>query len=329
MASAYRVLSSVKMSARNLHLHQIWIQGEPPAQYNAGMQSWKDAHRQAPVSNVHVHHWLWRGDDIRKLIIKHYPQALHHYDHYPKVVQRADLGRVIILLVYGGVYMDMDMSCHRALPPLMQQWLAHSSQALLLSESCLRFGVGSRVNAAVKNCFVGTSQPAHPYLHALLSEMLRRDPTDTNVYRTTGPAVWNDVFFDDGHKFDRDTTVRVLQSYILAPHTYVHNPLVHVQSNLPSRKQVSFYNVASHKGEMTWCAPWVRKYARYSIVAALLAWVGGITLVSRACRRRGIAYGKTVPLIVVGSGVLAYGLSASKVRWRTRTCHGPYYVSYA
>ena len=51
----------------------------------------------------------WDDYMIRKKIIKYFPDLIFIYDNYPIFVQRADLGRYVILYLYGGLYVDMDV----------------------------------------------------------------------------------------------------------------------------------------------------------------------------------------------------------------------------
>lgn len=307
-------------TVKKLHIHQIWIQGEPPQRYAQRQHSWRKYQSRLANQNLQVFHWTWSGAQIRALIQKHYPEALHHYDNYPKVVQQADMGRVAILLVHGGIFVDMDVSCFRPLPNAIHSKLTNpTTPQLVLSESCLRFGVGRYVYAAIKNCVVGTSNPAHPYLTEVLQEMLQRDPTNKNVYNTTGPSVWNEVFWRN--KYNKDRTVNVLQSYVLAPSTYVYNPTTFLQSGRATGSIKTRYGVGSHEGEMSWCSPIVRKYAKYSINAALVA---GIVVFGLGCK-----YMTPVKISLATITTAIIAMKLSHVRIRKRSIVDRYYVQYS
>lgn len=52
---------------------------------------------------------LWDDDDIRALVVEHYPEQLAVFDAYPSGIFRADAFRFFVLHKFGGVYSDLDV----------------------------------------------------------------------------------------------------------------------------------------------------------------------------------------------------------------------------
>nr|KAG5701406.1 hypothetical protein BaRGS_032738 [Batillaria attramentaria] len=55
---------------------------------------------------------------MRELIANNYSWFLADYDSYRYNIQRVDSARYFILHHFGGVYMDLDISCRHQLAPL-------------------------------------------------------------------------------------------------------------------------------------------------------------------------------------------------------------------
>lgn len=54
---------------------------------------------------------LWTDDDLLQLVREDYPRLEELFLSYPNAVQRADLGRYLILDRHGGIYADIDTEC--------------------------------------------------------------------------------------------------------------------------------------------------------------------------------------------------------------------------
>ena len=54
---------------------------------------------------------LWNFNDIESLIRNHHPWILSTWQTYPYDMQRVDLVKYLVLYHYGGIYLDLDVSC--------------------------------------------------------------------------------------------------------------------------------------------------------------------------------------------------------------------------
>lgn len=67
---------------------------------------WKNTHK-------NYTHYLWNETAVTGLIKREYGQIYNLYTSYSSWVQRADVGRYVILYHYGGWYIDIDIGCNK------------------------------------------------------------------------------------------------------------------------------------------------------------------------------------------------------------------------
>ncbi|GAA99584.1 glycosyltransferase family 32 protein [Mixia osmundae IAM 14324] len=95
-------------------LHHILLgmrESAMPDSWNQSRQSCMDMH----------HNWttmLWDDDKATHFLTTHYPWFMRQYLGYRYVIQRADALRYFVLYHYGGVFLDLDLTCRRGLGPL-------------------------------------------------------------------------------------------------------------------------------------------------------------------------------------------------------------------
>ncbi|KAK6002022.1 hypothetical protein QM012_002512 [Aureobasidium pullulans] len=101
---------------------------------------------------------VWNATTARTLLLDHYAWFLPRYDNYKYPIQRIDAFKHFLLWHYGGVYMDLDISCRRPLDPLFgfAAWLPKAAP----------FGVNNDLMAV---------RARHPMLGEMLQELAVRD----------------------------------------------------------------------------------------------------------------------------------------------------------
>lgn len=87
-------------------IHQTWKTGDIPARFRRYSETWK---RSLPDWE----HRLWTDDSARELVARRFPGLLHKYDNYPFNIQRVDVARLLFLIEYGGLYVDMGFEALR------------------------------------------------------------------------------------------------------------------------------------------------------------------------------------------------------------------------
>ncbi|KAG5931286.1 hypothetical protein E4U60_006217 [Claviceps pazoutovae] len=83
---------------------------------------WKGRWGDAVQSCVDIHPgWeshIWTDENASKFVAEKFPELKHLWDNYKYPVERIDALRYMLLYAYGGVILDMDLKCKRALGPL-------------------------------------------------------------------------------------------------------------------------------------------------------------------------------------------------------------------
>lgn len=123
---------------------------------------------------------VWNATAGRGLLEKHYEWFLPTYDGYKFPIQRIDALKYFILWHFGGIYMDMDISCRRPLDPLLgyPAWFPEASP----------LGTNNDLMA---------SRPRHPVISLMLENLTKRNRNLIFPYLTifwsTGPQFASDM----------------------------------------------------------------------------------------------------------------------------------------
>uniref|UniRef100_A0A1Y1K233 Alpha-1,4-N-acetylglucosaminyltransferase n=1 Tax=Photinus pyralis TaxID=7054 RepID=A0A1Y1K233_PHOPY len=95
-------------------LHHIALgdnEGRWKARWGEAVQSCLDIH---PGWESHI----WTDDKASQFVSEKFPELRELWDNYHYPVERIDALRYMLLYAYGGVILDMDLKCKRALGPL-------------------------------------------------------------------------------------------------------------------------------------------------------------------------------------------------------------------
>lgn len=130
---------------------------------------------------------LWTDPELDAFVAKNYPEFIALYREYPMPVQRADLGRYLLLHHFGGVYSDMDTDC---LAPL--DAITAENRILLCDEPRSHWDGLPPEFALDRFVFNGTmaSPAGHPFwLHVAALAKRNRFAAPKNVLISTGPIL--------------------------------------------------------------------------------------------------------------------------------------------
>lgn len=123
---------------------------------------------------------VWNVTSARTFLTHEYSWFLPTYDGYRYPIQRIDALKYFVLYHYGGVYVDLDISCRRPLDPLLQfpAWFPEASP----------LGVNNDLMAAAAK---------HPVMRQMAMELERHNKNWLFPYLTifwsTGPQFTSDV----------------------------------------------------------------------------------------------------------------------------------------
>lgn len=176
-------------------IHLISATSEPPARYAECLQ---EMHRLHPEWVINI----WDDDMAVRIVEQHFPDWLPPYLAYEKNVQRTDILRVMLVYLYGGFYLDMDMFCLRPLDELRGETLVLGVEKTLSQEECLH--LGHRYPLRIANYMFG-SRPLHAFwldfLTAARSRAAQVITCESDVLETTGPGLLTDVYHGHAAKY--------------------------------------------------------------------------------------------------------------------------------
>ena len=120
------------------------------------------------------HYMLWTDENATDWVHKHYPEKKYPFDDTPEVyqsyikyrqtIQRTNILRYLLLHHYGGVYLDMDISCRENLDPLLRY----------------PFLTPGAHPAGINNAFI-VARPGHPFLTKLIEQVPKHNLTWTGL----------------------------------------------------------------------------------------------------------------------------------------------------
>ncbi len=167
-------------------LHRIWKVDDVTTM----PRNWGKAFRKC--NRVHRGAWqtmFWTDELIRSFILEKFPWFLEKFDSYRYPIQRVDVARYFILYYYGGVYLDLDVSCPQALDTLL-----HTMDKMKVSSMIpmtYPIGFSNDVMFATKK---------HPFFHELTKSLLMHDGWYGSEYITimftTGPMYLSSIYQD-------------------------------------------------------------------------------------------------------------------------------------
>lgn len=88
-------------------------------------EAWKEASTDCRFINDGFVFCHWTDNDLDMFVAAEYPELLETYLLYPYSIQRADLGRYLLLHKFGGFYRDVNIGCE---VPLEHLYLNESSK---------------------------------------------------------------------------------------------------------------------------------------------------------------------------------------------------------
>ncbi|CAF0870043.1 unnamed protein product [Adineta steineri] len=166
--------------------------------------SWKKASQTCQDFHPNYEYRLWTDADARRLIEKEFPCLLSTFDSYPYDIQRADVIRLIVLYVYGGIYLDLDIICLQSLDQLRT----------------FEFVIPKTMPVGLSNDFI-VAQPRHPFLLQILNNLPKYNRNYFTKYSTvmfsTGPM----FLTQQASSYSNRSSIDVLSQELYGK--YVHN----------------------------------------------------------------------------------------------------------
>lgn len=152
--------------------HTIWIDfGKGKDVFPKYEQNIKEFHKLHPG-------WIfknWTEPEIIELIKFKHPYFLPIFQSYDKPIKKHDSARMIVLDVFGGVYIDHDFIPLKNIESLLKFY-----EIVLGNEESSYFCPVNGLIATISG---------HPFLRKIICEMNKPEVAQMNVLKATGPAL--------------------------------------------------------------------------------------------------------------------------------------------
>ncbi|CEM06608.1 unnamed protein product [Vitrella brassicaformis CCMP3155] len=124
--------------------------------------------------NHETRHHFYTDFSLLQLVMRHFPEWRRPWSDLPGII-RADLGRLLILWLYGGIYLDVDYECLQPFEALLRQAEAQGNDLIVGEKHLVHVYLLEHVNDSMRP-FVSNaamiSTPFHPLIGAFLNQTL-------------------------------------------------------------------------------------------------------------------------------------------------------------
>eukprot|EP00937_MAST-01D_sp_MAST-1D-sp2_P006718 g6718.t1 len=142
---------------------------------------------------------LWDDAAVDTFVRQNLPEIMPFWRSAMKPVQRADVFRYLVLLVHGGVYADIDVTCTRPVEAWFTQAAAYYNANIVVGFEEVTDRKDWRKWFATQFQVVQWtmgSVPRHAVLRGVLDEILRyyragRHLRNKSIIKSTGPGIWS------------------------------------------------------------------------------------------------------------------------------------------
>ncbi|CEM29344.1 unnamed protein product [Vitrella brassicaformis CCMP3155] len=149
-------------------IHQTWKRRELPTMFKGWMRS---CHYRNPT----MEHYFYTDSSLRLLVDEHFPGFSARWRRL-RGITRGDVGRLLVLWIYGGVYQDMDYECLRPYEGLLQEAEAQGKDFIVGEEHLLHVYLLEHLNDEarpfVSNAWIAAT-PRHPLIGEFLNQTLQ------------------------------------------------------------------------------------------------------------------------------------------------------------
>lgn len=179
-------------------IHQIWLQG-----YDNLPSELKIYHTECQNINNNFVHIFWTDDKIKNLLKNNFSEEyLKLYEFYKVPAQKADFARYIILYMYGGIYLDMDMICKKNLEIFLTNRIFFTESNDVLDKIYKRY----------QNSIVGAI-PKHPLFLIIFKNMFIRKHSSNDITYSTGTRLLYDSAREYCTIYNNDITLVDIQYF--------------------------------------------------------------------------------------------------------------------
>lgn len=138
---------------------------------------------------------VYDDQDAAQIVSSYFPGLQEIYAGYKLDVQRTDLLRVLLVYLFGGFYLDLDILPRQEFDSLCGYDLVLGEERTFTPEECLEYGKAHSLRIA--NYMFG-SVAGHEFWLGLINEAAERSKMEVaceeDVLDSTGPGLMTDVY---------------------------------------------------------------------------------------------------------------------------------------
>lgn len=157
-------------------LHFTWKTTDLPRVMQRYLDAWRRLHPDWDIR-------LWTDETMLAFVREHYADLLATYEGYPRMIQRADAFRYLVLGKLGGIYADLDVEPLQPVTSLLGFDCFVGVEPL---EHINPDRIHQGVPFLFSNAFMG-SVPDHPMWRAVIRQL--PELADQETFYSTGPSM--------------------------------------------------------------------------------------------------------------------------------------------
>ena len=259
------------------HIHQIWIQGEShlPEKLRANMNMIISMHN----INNGWRYTLWDEIEIIRLMKTNIIWLTLYYK-FQYLHQKVDFAKFVILLTYGGIYIDMDAVTEK---PLYNLFMEYKDYDLIVSEIKPIGSIAMYITCGSTDFCINNGVYIAKKGADVLSYLIEHTNTECSFYstkvscitNTTGPVRFT-TLIKKYMEEKRPSRIKILSYETLEPCLY-------------DDCDITKNTYIVHKHENTWVGDWsqtiARMYVKYQTHIILLFMIFFIFFIIRFLKR--------------------------------------------
>lgn len=182
-------------------IHQTWKDPDIPEKWRCWQQSWKIYHPDWGYR-------LWTHEDIDQFVWRHYKSLYGQFKRLPKQIMRLDMFRPLLMMLHGGLYVDLDFEALKPLDPLLD------GRRCVIGKEPYEHALQLYRTDWVPGSAFMASVPGHAFWGHYLECILDGNRNAMNPIFATGPAMLKhaiDTYPEDGEE------ITVLEPDLLYP----------------------------------------------------------------------------------------------------------------
>jgi mannosyltransferase OCH1-like enzyme len=196
-----------------LKIHYIFLNKEEafPELFTTCFERAKSLHPQWDIR-------LYNENDAQNIISEHIPELLGVYNSYTHTVQKSDILRILLVYLFGGFYLDLDIFCLKKLDELTNFQVVLGEEKTISPEELKSLGL--KHSFRIANYMFG-SIPRHPFWLYFLKEAIKKSTnkiyTENDILETTGPGLLTNIFYSKRLQYKEITVLRNNDRLCLRP----------------------------------------------------------------------------------------------------------------